>query len=66
MKEVTEADWIEIDEALVTNKPFLTQYDIDMTSGVVGLTYAVRVTVENKVGLATSDSVVFLLADVPG
>jgi hypothetical protein len=45
MKEVTETDWVEIDEALVTNKPFLTQYDIDMTNGVVGLTYAIRMTV---------------------
>jgi hypothetical protein len=37
-----------------------------MQSGIIGHTYAIKMTVDNKVGTATSDSVVFLLADVPG
>ena len=65
MREVTEATWVEIDQAQVTNKPFLAQYDIDVQMRVIGHTYAVRLSVDNKVGTAISDSVVFLLADVP-
>lgn len=43
----------------------MTSYSINATNYTVGQTYAVRMTVCNKVGNTTSDSAVFLLADVP-
>jgi hypothetical protein len=63
---VTEADWSEIDPLAVTNKPYLQQYQINTSSYAVGNDYQVMMTVDNRVGTAESDSVVFLLADVPG
>ncbi len=63
---MTEADWSEIDPLAVTNKPYLQQYQINTSSYAVGNDYQVMMTVDNRVGTAESDSVVFLLADVPG
>lgn len=65
MTEVTAATFVEIAAAEFTDKPFLSQFDIDMSSETVGNVYAIRITVDNKVGTAISDAVVFLLANVP-
>ena len=64
--ELDSQNWSEVDPAEVTNKPFLTQYNMDMSMYTVGEMHSIYLTVDNKVGTATSDTVVFLLADVPG
>jgi len=43
----------------------LTSYDLDMTGFTVGDTLKIRLGVENHVDELLSDSVNFLLADVP-
>ena len=63
---MNKANWTEIDPLAVTNKPYLQQYQINTSSYAVGNDYQVMMTVDNRVGTAESDSVVFLLADVPG
>lgn len=65
LKRVDVAEYIEVDAAQITNKPYLTYYDMDMSIYTTGHDYLVKVEVDNRVGTAVSDSVVFLLANVP-
>ena len=55
----------EIEAAAVSDKPFLTSYSIDTSGLTPGQRYRIRVGVENHVDESLSDSVGFLLADVP-
>lgn len=55
----------EVDPLIVNSKPFLSSYDIDMSTGTVGNTYRVYIEAENSVSSVTSDSVAVLLASVP-
>jgi hypothetical protein len=66
LKEVTSQTWVEIDPLQVNNKPLLNEYDIGMSTYTTGNFYNIKIVVDNKVGQATSDTIVFLLADVPG
>ena len=49
----------------MTNKNFLNQYDVDMTSFNGGEFMKIRIGVENHVDELLSDTVSFLLAQVP-
>jgi hypothetical protein len=60
---LVDSTWTELPEA--ANLPYLRVFDIDMTLYPVAADYQVRLSVENSVGAVYSDSVVFLLADVP-
>jgi hypothetical protein len=65
LREVGDATWDEVDPGIVNYQPLLSEYDIDMSAKTVGHLYNIKMTVDNKVGDTTSDSIVFLLADVP-
>ena len=58
-------DFIEIEAASVGDKPFLTSYSIDTSSFTPGSRYRIRLGAENHVDESLSDSIGFLLADVP-
>lgn len=62
---IYDTAWLEIDALLVSNKPLLTQYDINMAAYTPGSRLTVKMGVENSIGLVQSDSVAFLLASVP-
>ena len=59
----------EYDPSNVNGKPFMHQYDIDMTAsglnGVVGSRYRIKVGTENNVAELVSDSIAVLLASAP-
>lgn len=63
IKALVDSTWTELTAA--ANLPYLRVLDIDMTLYPVAADYQVRLSVENAVGAVYSDSVVFLLADVP-
>lgn len=66
LKDLSETStWTEIDQLTIRNNTYLRSHTIDMSSGFDVQYYVVKVTVDNAVGTAESDSVVFLLADVP-
>lgn len=58
--------WTEVAPQLVNNQPFLYEFDVDMTALTVGQQYLVKMQVDNVVGSTQTDSVLFLLADLPG
>ena len=58
--------WTEVAPQLVNNQPFLYEFDVDMTAMTVGQQYLVKMQVDNVVGSTQTDSVLFLLADLPG
>jgi hypothetical protein len=60
------SEFAEIDQLAVNNNPYLRSHTIDMSGNDIGFYYLVKVTVDNSVGTTESDSVVFLLADLPG
>lgn len=49
----------------MNNKPFLSSYDIDMSSGTIGNTYRIYIEAENSVSTVSSDTIAVLLASVP-
>lgn len=49
----------------MTNNPFLTDLIIDTSSLTVSQRYKIKIGVENRVGETLSDSIGFLLAEVP-
>jgi hypothetical protein len=49
----------------VINKPFLTSYDLNVSSWTKGARHKLQLGVENHVSELKSDTVSFLLADVP-
>lgn len=55
----------EYDAANVNDKPFLTQYEIDLSSGTVGNTYRLEVAAKNIIGEVISDTLAVILASVP-
>ena len=55
----------EIEASAIRGKPFLTGYSIDTSALTPGQRYRVRVGAQNHVDESLSDSVGFLLADVP-
>jgi hypothetical protein len=59
--------FVEYDRARVRHKPFLSSYDITMSSlsAVVGSTYLIKIGAENAIGEVQSDTVSVLLASVP-
>lgn len=57
--------WTEVAPQLVNNQPFLYEFDVDMTALTVGQQYLVKMQVDNVVGSTQTDSVLFLLADLP-
>jgi hypothetical protein len=65
LREVGQASWDEVDPETVPNQPLLNEYEIDTSALQVGNVYNVKISVDNKVGSVESDSIVFLLADVP-
>jgi hypothetical protein len=58
--------WTEVDTLEVNNLPYLREYELDMSSYTISTYYQVKLTVDNSVGTAESDSNVFLLAELPG
>lgn len=62
---MTTETWNEIDALKVNNKPYLRDYELDLSTFDIGKYYQVKVTVDNSVGTAESDTNVFLLAEVP-
>jgi len=58
--------WTEVAPLLVNNQPFLYEFDVDMTAMTKGQQYLVKMQVDNVVGSTQTDSVLFLLADLPG
>lgn len=58
--------WTEVAPQLVNNQPFLYEFDVDMTALTVGQQYLVKMQVDNVVGSTQTDTVLFLLADLPG
>ena len=57
--------FIEIDENDVTNKPFLSSYEIFTVNWTPSIRYKLKMGVENHIGELISDSTEFLLASVP-
>jgi len=57
--------YVEYDAANVNNKPFLSSYDIDMSSKTPGKTYSIQLGANNVIGAARSEAVVVTLASVP-
>lgn len=55
----------EVERLSIINQPFLTSYAFDSSSLDVGSRYRVRVGAENHIGESLSDSVGFLLANIP-
>ena len=49
----------------IINKPFLTSYDLNVASFTKGARHKLQLGVENHVSELKSDTVSFLLADVP-
>lgn len=66
MQLSSEIEFTEIDQVTIRNNTYLRQHTIDMSSNDNGFYFLVKVTVDNSVGTTESDSVVFLLADLPG
>lgn len=56
----------EYDASNVNNKPFLADYDIDMSSQTSGNRYTIKVASVNDVGEIESDTISVILASVPG
>ncbi len=55
----------EYDPTNVNDKPFMSYYDIDMSTGVVGNTYRIKIAAENIIDSVESDSIAVILAGVP-
>ena len=55
----------EYDSSNVNNKPFLTQYEIDLSGQTIGDVYQIYVKATNKAGSTDSDTVSFMLASPP-
>jgi hypothetical protein len=66
IRELSDTAWTEVDPLLINDRPLLNEYEIDTSMFTIGHYYSLKLTVWNKVGDVTSDTVVFKLADVPG
>jgi hypothetical protein len=66
LKEINQAEWAEVDASQINNNTYVRSHTIDMQSFTFGDFYQVKISVDNAVGSAESDSTVFLLANLPG
>ena len=58
--------WTEVESSQIINQPFLTHYAFDSTALTPGNRYKVRIGAENHIAENYSDSVGFVLANLPG
>ena len=56
----------EVESGAISNQPFLTSFAFDSSALTPGERYRIRMGAENHIAENYSDSVGFLLADLPG